>query len=151
MKVKILTSNNAIWYRGFIGRTIEVSPHTSVSPSGSIVYTVLVDKCDEDVQDVLKMYDAKGNSFFKGMWWVYADDCEVIKEEAIVEKKDIKVGDVVCFIGDRYVKDAPIITVTAVNKSYLTDTTTIDGVYFNKVSGYYVSISGISVDTVVRK
>lgn len=146
MKVKILTSNNVIWYKGFIGRVIEVNPHIDVSPSGSVIHMVLVDKCDDDIQDVLKMYDAKENSFFQGMWWIYKEDCEVVKEE-----KPLRVGDVVCFVGSKYEYDQPTITVVKIYMDCRSGYSVFDGVYFNKVTGGYTTIVGASVNAVERR
>lgn len=144
MKVKITGSCGHLWYKDFVGEVVEVSENEVLAGS-HIAYMVCTDKCSDDMKALFARHDGVGK-VFPGIWWIYKEDCEVVKEE-----KPLSVGDVVCFIGSKYEYNQPTITVTAVTRSYLTDTTIIEGVYFNKVDGVYLNISGIPIDSVVRK
>lgn len=144
MKVKITGSCGHRWYRDYIGEVVEVLEN-EIQVGTHIAYAVYVDKCSADMKALFAMLDGRGQ-IFPGLWWICKEDCEVVEEE-----KPLMVGDIVYFTGDRYVTGAPPITVTAVTRSYLTDTTTIEGVYFNKVDGVYLNISGVPADSVVRR
>lgn len=144
MKVKITGSCGHRWYRDCVGEVVEVS-ESEIQVGTHIAYVVCMDKCSDDMKALFAILDGRGQ-IFPGLWWICKEDCEVVKEE-----KSLRVGDVVCFIGSKYEYDQPTITVTAVTRSYLTDTTIIEGVYFNKVDGVYLNISGIPIDSVVRK
>lgn len=144
MKVKITGRGGHLWYKDFVGEVVEVS-ESEIQVGTHIAYAVCTDKCSDDMKALFAVLDGRGH-IFPGIWWIYKEDCEVVKEE-----KPLRVGDVVCFIGSKYEYNQPTITVTAVTRSYLTDTTIIEGVYFNKVDGVYLNISGIPIDSVVRK
>ena len=144
MKVKITGSCGHRWYKYCVGEVVEVS-ESEIQVGTNIAYVVCVDKCSDGMKALFEILDGRGH-IFPGLWWICKEDCEVVNEE-----KPLRVGDVVYFTGDRYVTDAPPITVTAVTRSYLTDTTTIEGVYFNKVDGVYLNISGVPADSVVRR
>lgn len=144
MKVKITGSCGHRWYRDCVGEVVEVS-ESEIQVGTHIAYAVCTDKCSDDMKALFAILDGRGH-IFPGLWWICKEDCEVVKEE-----KSLEVGDIVYFTGDRYVNDAPPITVTSVNKSYITNTTTIDGVYFNKNTGVYMNIAGVPIDSVVRR
>lgn len=144
MKVKITGSYEYQWYKDCIGEVVEVLEN-EIHVGTHIAYEVCVDKCSDDMKALFATLDGRGH-IFPGLWWICKEDCEVVNEE-----KPLRVGDIVYFIGDRYVTDAPPITVTAVTRSYITDTTIIGGVYFNKVDGVYLNIAGVPADSVVRR
>jgi hypothetical protein len=144
VKVKITGCGGHRWYKDFVGEVVEVLENET-QVGTHIAYAVCVDKCSDDMKALFAILDGRGH-IFPGLWWICKEDCEVVKEE-----KPLRVGDVVCFIGDRYVNDAPPITVTSVCTSYVTDTITIDGVYFNKNTGVYMNIAGVPIDSVVRR
>ena len=144
MKVKITGRGGHLWYKDFVGEIVEVSENEILAGS-YIAYMVCTDKCSDGMKALFARHDELGKTF-PGIWWIYKEDCEVVEEE-----KSLQVGDAVYLIGDRYVNDAPPITVTSVYTSYVTDTTTIDGVYFNKNTGVYMPIAGVPIDSVVRR
>lgn len=144
MKVKITGRGGHLWYKDFVGEIVEVSENEVLAGS-YIAYMVCTDKCSDAMKALFARHDELGKTF-PGIWWIYKEDCEVVEEE-----KSLQVGDAVYLIGDRYVNDAPPITVTSVYTSYVTDTTTIDGVYFNKNTGVYMNIAGVPIDSVVRR
>lgn len=144
MKVKITGRGGHLWYKDFVGEVVEVSEN-EIRAGSHIAYMVCTDKCSDDMKALFVRYDELGKTF-PGIWWIYKEDCEVVKEE-----KPLRAGDVVCFVGGKYEYDQPTITVVKIYMDCRSGYSVFDGVYFNKVTGGYTTIVGASVNAVERR
>lgn len=144
VKVKITGRGGHLWYKDFVGEVVEVSEN-EILVGSHIAYMVCTDKCSDAMKALFARHDGIG-TIFPGIWWIYKEDCEVVKEE-----KPLRVGDVVCFIGSKYEYYQPTITVVKIYMDCRSGYSVFDGVYFNKVTGGYTTVVGVSVNAVERR
>jgi hypothetical protein len=144
VKVKITGCGGHRWYKDFVGEVVEVLENET-QVGTHIAYAVCMDKCSDDMKALFAILDGRGQ-IFPGLWWICKEDCEVVKEE-----KPLRVGDVVCFIGSKYEYDHPTITVVKIYMDCRSGYSVFDGVYFNKATGGYTTVVGVSVNAVERR